>query len=373
MDRSWGPLLEEKFNMSADEDPMDDTNECDDNERLFSAEGKEINDERNIIRRFIDGLAKSAKKDGLRLFLLVFANGLYLYLGGLVFYAAEKTPKRELDPKLHVEMFLRAMKRTKAVNVTALYQLSASELVARLDKKDMEKLIPVLQSIHHDWNEYEADPWTITSSVFFASTVVTTIGYGNLSPKTDWGRAFCVLYAIIGIPLTLMLLAMVGKILSKYINDLCGIVLGVVRKYLYPDYKYDSTEGETELNAPVWLAVSFIILFISLDALVFMYMEKWSFGVALYFVFITLTTIGFGDIVPQNQAAVWFNVTLLYIGLAAISITINLMIAHINIQYKKHKDHLKFVSKIEEELHTDDDSDGESSTEKTPLASRVSP
>lgn len=68
-----------------------------------------------------------------------------------------------------------------------------------------------------------------------------------------------------------------------------------------------STDGETDLNAPVWLAMLLITIFLTFDAIVFMFMEHWSFGNSLYFIFVTLTTIGFGDIVPQNsEVRFWY-------------------------------------------------------------------
>ena len=61
-------------------------------------------------------------------------------------------------------------------------------------------------------------------------------------------------------------------------------------------------EESTELQAPVWLAVVLMIVWLSIDAFIFMALEGWSFSKSLYFLFITLTTIGFGDIVPENKA-----------------------------------------------------------------------
>ncbi len=66
-----------------------------------------------------------------------------------------------------------------------------------------------------------------------------SIGYGNLAPVTGLGRCFCVIYAVFGIPLTLILLAKVGKILAKYINDLCGLIVQSLRRYFCADYDYD--------------------------------------------------------------------------------------------------------------------------------------
>lgn len=50
--------------------------------------------------------------------------------------------------------------------------------------------------------------------------------------------------------------------------------------------------------------------------------------------------------------------TFLYIGLASVSITINLLIANITLQYRRHKEKIKIVQKLEQEL---DDSDNDES------------
>lgn len=335
-----------------------------DTDRLFPAEDKDTSSSKSKFRHIFDRFKQRGKKDGIRLFLLVLFNGLYLYFGGGVFYLLEREPRQVFNLDNNIESIFSVIKESSVSNVS-LGELSSSEIMQRLRSEDMTKLKEVLRTVHLGWKKDESTEWTLTNAVFFASTVVTTIGYGNLAPSTAGGRWFCVIYAIVGIPLTLMLLAMVGRILSKYINDLCGFVVNYVKKYLHPGYEYDSTDGTTELNVPVWLAFVFITVFISLDALILMSLEDWSFPVSLYFIFITLTTIGFGDIVPQNTAVVWFNVTLMYLGLAAVSITINLLIANIGMQYRKHKAKIKFMKTIEKQL----DSEDENVNEKTPLTS----
>ncbi|MEQ2223447.1 Potassium channel subfamily K member 2, partial [Ilyodon furcidens] len=48
------------------------------------------------------------------------------------------------------------------------------------------------------------------SAFFFCGTIITTIGFGNLSPRTWFGQLFCVCYALVGIPMFGILLAGVG-------------------------------------------------------------------------------------------------------------------------------------------------------------------
>ena len=61
--------------------------------------------------------------------------------------------------------------------------------------------------------------------------------------------------------------------------------------------------GDARLNALKALAaVAFIMSFFALGSTMMRSIkEKWSFLDGFYFCFITMTTIGFGDIVPGNN------------------------------------------------------------------------
>ena len=45
-------------------------------------------------------------------------------------------------------------------------------------------------------------------------------GYGNIAPVTVWGRVFCLLFALIGIPLTLSVIADLGVLLASALTAL---------------------------------------------------------------------------------------------------------------------------------------------------------
>jgi hypothetical protein len=53
--------------------------------------------------------------------------------------------------------------------------------------------------------------WTMTTAIFFTTTLLTTIGYGNQAPVTTQGRLICIFYALFGVPLILITVADLGK------------------------------------------------------------------------------------------------------------------------------------------------------------------
>lgn len=66
----------------------------------------------------------------------------------------------------------------------------------------------------------KSEKWTLLQAIFFASTVCTTIGYGNIVPATFEGRLFCIFFALIGIPFTLTVIADYGNIFANTVSIL---------------------------------------------------------------------------------------------------------------------------------------------------------
>lgn len=160
---------------------------------------------------------------------------------------------------------------------------------------DLENLIEdiIYRGISPKKRDLDRSNWNFGQSFLFTVTVVTTIGYGHIHPLTNTGKTACIIYAIIGIPFTLIflsalvqrLLAPTFKLLSSFIKMLPNMDTFQVR-----------------LIHLALMGSMYLLLSILLPSIFFWILEPdWTFLDGLYFVFISLTTIGLGDYIPGDN------------------------------------------------------------------------
>ncbi|XP_039976698.1 potassium channel subfamily K member 4 isoform X2 [Xiphias gladius] len=138
--------------------------------------------------------------------------------------------------------------------------------------------------------------WDMASAFFFCGTIITTIGFGNLSPRTWYGQLFCVCYALVGIPMFGILLAGVGDHMGTVLRRAVAKI-----ETLFLKHKVKPTTVRV-ISAVLSILIGCLI-FLAVPTVVFQKVEDWSFLESLYFVVITLTTVGFGDYVPGGGRA----------------------------------------------------------------------
>lgn len=115
-------------------------------------------------------------------------------------------------------------------------------------------------------------------------------GYGHTAPLSDGGKAFCIIYSVIGIPFTLLFLtAVVQRIM----------VFSTWRPIMYIHTRWGLSKPVVALIHATLLAVVAVSCFFLIPAAIFSVLEEnWNFLESFYFCFISLSTIGLGDYVP---------------------------------------------------------------------------
>ncbi|XP_048522852.1 uncharacterized protein LOC109545522 [Dendroctonus ponderosae] len=227
--------------------------------------------------------------------------------------------------------------------------------------------------------------WSFLNGIVYCLTILTTIGYGHMFPKTHTGRALTIVYALIGIPLFLIALTDFGKLFTRgikfvwsfvrrlYYTGSCrkvrknanmdDIFKGAQNLYDYATFKrpslFDPTspmppesesqqqtetpttpaisnfEIDDEFNLPISVALFILVSYIFCGAVMYMVIEKWNFFEAFYFVFISMSTIGFGDYVPRDPVFMIGSIIYLVFGLALMSMCINVVQAKLSDTFKQ--------------------------------------
>ncbi|XP_048482443.1 potassium channel subfamily K member 16 [Plutella xylostella] len=284
----------------------------------------------------------------------------YNLLGGFLFLALEGNPGQEetavaaVKPNLSQaqgagrELRTRTVERLWAIteDLNILYKENWTKLAAK-ELMDFQKVL--MKSMGGGGGERGARGddyhWTFSTSFLYALTLITTIGHGDVAPRSAAGRAVAVLYSCVGVPLVLLYLSALGGALARRARLLYARARPPRRPPAPAQEK--TTPFQAALNlatlprapcpapraVPAPLSVLLLALYMALGALVFRETEHWSLLDGAYFAFSALATIGLGELRPGRRAAspaaedVAIGVCCLYIlvGIVVVAMCFNLI------------------------------------------------
>mmetsp|Transcript_22222 Transcript_22222/g.41373 ORF Transcript_22222/g.41373 Transcript_22222/m.41373 type:complete len:500 (-) Transcript_22222:35-1534(-) len=146
---------------------------------------------------------------------------------------------------------------------------------------------------------------TTIEAVYVISQIITTIGYGELTPATQLGIIFMMFYSIIAV----MLFGMKAQHFIMWYMEMSG------------DVDHVKDKSSTRILAPILACWMFGTLFYA-----YYPGENLTIAEGMYMSVITFLTIGFGDYHPETPfgraiGAVWMVVGVVLTGIAILDFT----------------------------------------------------
>lgn len=166
--------------------------------------------------------------------------------------------------------------------------------------------------------------WGWRPATFFSMTVVSTVGYGAYTPLTSAGKVFTVLLACVGIPLFGLCVLRVGEFLITLNELLMEIVydaLAWITRCLRRSQAWSKRHCESQQRVLTLMFVGFWLVgsYTHMDTF-----DLASYGDAVYFVFITLSSVGFGTFTPPVKSDAYWNFMIyIVVGMALLSLLFN--------------------------------------------------
>ncbi|KPJ05196.1 TWiK family of potassium channels protein 18 [Papilio xuthus] len=201
--------------------------------------------------------------------------------------------------------------------------------------------------------------WNFMNSFVYCLTLITTIGYGHIAPKTTYGRV-ATIEVIKGLNIVYDVVRRPSQIFSEEdIDELPednkpppverkdsdvppplppkpGTLRPDLENATDPDTPAPSVfEIDDEFNLPISVAITILAIYIIIGALAFNIWEKWDFFESFYFVFISMSTIGLGDLVPDHPMFMMASILYLIFGLALTSMCINVVQVKLSDTFKQ--------------------------------------
>eukprot|EP00746_Dinoflagellata_sp_MGD_P015184 gnl/MRDRNA2_/MRDRNA2_133625_c0_seq1.p1 gnl/MRDRNA2_/MRDRNA2_133625_c0~~gnl/MRDRNA2_/MRDRNA2_133625_c0_seq1.p1 ORF type:complete len:724 (+),score=119.57 gnl/MRDRNA2_/MRDRNA2_133625_c0_seq1:148-2319(+) len=144
------------------------------------------------------------------------------------------------------------------------------------------------------------ESWAWGDCIYFAIVTLTTVGYGDLSPKRPFSRIFLLVLVLAGL---MIVATSIGEFLEHLVtaeikNDKSRKLLRLKHQKEVGIFDQDKQRGAWKFKFT--MNILGIVALLSLTTVACKLLMGETLLDAFYFSFVTLTTIGYGDVVPHH-------------------------------------------------------------------------
>lgn len=204
---------------------------------------------------------------------------------------------------------------------------------------------------------FNTDPdlpdWSVWDALYFATTTVTTVGYGDLGPVTDEMKIFTMFYILYGLIIVAGVVSNVAAAMIAWYEERLKAAQGSMLSAVTSVAKHSSRKsidlspvssmhvesppevtslplatsvadlaphysGNTEMvklvTRKLLLSLALFLFPIFVGTVFFKFNEEWSWIDAMYWSLVTTTTVGFGDLRLEHESSRIFSIFFILLG-----------------------------------------------------------
>lgn len=162
-------------------------------------------------------------------------------------------------------------------------------------------------------------------SLYFVVVTTTTVGYGDVTPHTTAGRLLAVLLIVVNIAFLTTMATVLAEALQAKAQEHAETLENMARQSAEASRSFrqlDSflsgiaEEDEVKLWRSIGKRLAIFVLYVLLGSMAFYCLEEdWDMVACLYFSVVTVSSVGYGDMVLGNTASRGFGMMFATVGI----------------------------------------------------------
>eukprot|EP00949_MAST-11_sp_MAST-11-sp1_P004203 g4203.t1 len=189
--------------------------------------------------------------------------------------------------------------------------------------------------------------WSWITSAYFSVCILTTVGYGDITPTSQYSKLFTAGYGLLGISVISAAMGIIGGALvaslSETFDDAVDTIDGDDEDDNHMTLKQRKRRAACRARAQklAFALLTFIVITMG-GATFYVYFERMTWIDSIYMSVITLTTIGLGDVSPQTDAGRLVCVFWMLLGVVIVATVVGEAVGLI-VEVKQQKLEMKML------------------------------